>query len=381
MFVLYQFLLDRTKEGDFNSPIARYSLEVSAQRSKDVNLSLYMLQILASCTTLTTTVYQETYLNKAVPRFNKGNAETQALVKKVQASIAAATKREAEKKAETGEVTGTDAVTKSTKSAPDAVAGVKRSAPGGAPSAQAPKRVASATNGAAPGAAVSKPAIAPIKRPTTGATTAKTTTPTAAGTPAAKPKQVVAKPSGFFSAPPTTTKKPTPSTATKPASTANAKPAAKPNVEKKASVPAAPMAAAKPAFSFADTMANLTKAKEKEPAPKAGDTKDTRPPETAEEKQRRLRKESRRKLRVSFRPDHSLTEVRFFTHDPDEELGHDASMTRDVADVGGEGRMFKQHHDTMDIDDDDDDAGEETLRTYSPPSREFNKYALLRTCC
>jgi hypothetical protein len=94
---------------------------------------------------------------------------------------------------------------------------------------------------------------------------------------------------------------------------------------------------------------------------------DDGPPETDEERAKRLRKEERRKLRVSWKPDEELTEVRLFTHDPDEELGHDDSMMRDVGDVGGEGRMLKLHKD-LDDDDEEDGAGrEESLHPYTTP--------------
>lgn len=113
-------------------------------------------------------------------------------------------------------------------------------------------------------------------------------------------------------------------------------------------------------------MANLNKSKEKEPSPLKAEEKQA--PETAEEKVKRLRKEERRKLRVTFKPDSQLVETRIFHHDVDEELGHDASMIRDVSDVGGEGRMFKQHKDMMDIDEDDETAtGEENLGEYTSP--------------
>jgi hypothetical protein len=114
-------------------------------------------------------------------------------------------------------------------------------------------------------------------------------------------------------------------------------------------------------------MANLNKSKEKEPVPLKAEEKQA--PETVEEKAKRLRKEERRKLRVTFKPDSQLVETRIFHHDVDEELGHDASMIRDVSDVGGEGRMFKQHKDMMDIDEDDDTAtGEENLGEYITPA-------------
>lgn len=120
-------------------------------------------------------------------------------------------------------------------------------------------------------------------------------------------------------------------------------------------------------------MANLNKSKEKEPASNNVDEK--QPEESEDQRKKRLHKEARRKLRVTFKPDNQLVQVRIFHHDADEELGHDASMIRDVADVGGEGRMFKQHKDMMDIDEDDDGPGEENLGEYSPLTRMFTTRA------
>jgi hypothetical protein len=112
-------------------------------------------------------------------------------------------------------------------------------------------------------------------------------------------------------------------------------------------------------------MANLNKSKEKEPSPLK--TEEKVAPETPEEKAKRLRKEERRKLRVTFKPDSQLVETRIFHHDAEEEVGHDASMIRDVSDVGGEGRMFKQHKDMMDIDEDDETATtDESFGEYNP---------------
>lgn len=137
-------------------------------------------------------------------------------------------------------------------------------------------------------------------------------------------------------------------------------------------VPTAAVVAPKPTFSFAETMANLTKPKEAPPTTKA---EESRPPETEEEKKKRLRKEERRKLRVSFKPDDSLVEVRTFVHDPEEEMGHDDSMIRDVGDVGSEGRMLKMHKD-LDGNDDDDDSGNsvEQLQPWNPPSCNSLRY-------
>ena len=124
--------------------------------------------------------------------------------------------------------------------------------------------------------------------------------------------------------------------------------------------------APKPAFSFAETMANLTKPKE---IPTAAKSEADRPPETDEERKKRLRKEERRKLRVSFKPEGELVQIQIFTHDPEEDMGHDDSMIRDVGDVGGEGRMLKMHKDLDMIDDDEEVTGpEEELVPWNTPS-------------
>ena len=125
-------------------------------------------------------------------------------------------------------------------------------------------------------------------------------------------------------------------------------------------------------------MANLTKPKE---APSTMKAEENLPPETEEEKKKRLRKEERRKLRVSFKPDDSLTEVRIFVHDPDEEMGHDDSMIRDVGDVGGEGRMLKMHKDLEGLDEDEDGTStEEVLATWYTPSRKLSGLLHILSC-
>lgn len=125
----------------------------------------------------------------------------------------------------------------------------------------------------------------------------------------------------------------------------------------------------KPIFSFAETMANLNRAKSEMPLK----SEETRPPETAEEKRKRLRKEQRRKMRVSFKADDELVEVRTFVHDPEEELGHDDSMVRDVGDSRGEGQMLKLHKDLdlMDEEEEDYEPSEELPVVWHEPSCEL----------
>ena len=124
-------------------------------------------------------------------------------------------------------------------------------------------------------------------------------------------------------------------------------------------------------FSFADTLKNLNKTKESEPV----ESEEDRAPETPEERRKRLRKEDRRKLRVSFKPDDSLVQIRVFEHHPDEEIGHDDSMVRDANDIKGEGQMLKMHRE-RDVPDEDEEIGdipvpaaEEVLRPWRLPRR------------
>ncbi|MCJ1397186.1 hypothetical protein MMC11_000378 [Xylographa trunciseda] len=194
--------------------------------------------------------------------------------------------------------------------------------------------------------------------------TSSTSTAASTTAPKVKVNHVVAKPSLYASLQ-SASKKPGTSLAALKAAQQNDSKGSKSN-DGKATTTSAAAAAPKPTFSFAETMANLTKPKE---APSTTKTEESLPLETEEEKKKRLRKEERRKLRVSFKPDDSLTEVRVFVHDPEEEMGHDDSMIRDVGDVGGEGRMLKMHKDLEGLDDDEDGTNaEEVLATWNTPS-------------
>lgn len=121
----------------------------------------------------------------------------------------------------------------------------------------------------------------------------------------------------------------------------------------------------RPAFSFGDIMADLDKQKEAKSAEPAED----RPPETEEERKKRLRKEARRKLRVTWKPDAFLTEVRLFTHDPEEELGPGDHSQGEAGDIKGEGSVLKLHRDLDDMEEEEDGGiREEHLSDYSEPS-------------
>lgn len=118
-----------------------------------------------------------------------------------------------------------------------------------------------------------------------------------------------------------------------------------------------------PSSSFLGFIADMDKPKDT-PKVKVEDV----PNETPEAKAKRLRKESRKRLRVTWKSDQELVETRIFEHDPDEETGHEDSMMRDVGDTAREGEMLKRHHTDVDEIDDDDDE----IDFYTPHEIDFS---------
>lgn len=316
---------------------------------------------MARCSTLTVSLLDETKLNKVLLRFAKnGDDEVKALAQKVmdQATFNSKSKIEqAKAAAKPGDAKTEDAKMK--KDAPQraavpAVAGVKRSLGADAGNAHAAKRIASSSVTPPPGSNTAKPAAVLKKAPV-----AEKASIVAAASNASIPKVVSKTPSANSLSSLSGQKKPP--TISNGAASAK-KPITVPvKVEKKAGP------VSKPAFSFAEAMASLNKPPEPEPSAKQEEV--SRPDETPEERAKRLRKEERRKLRVSWKPDAVLVSVRIFHHDPEEELGHDANSVLDVGDINSEGRMFKAHRDAMDIDEDDDEQPmEQDYREWKTPS-------------
>ncbi|KAL5630375.1 hypothetical protein BROUX41_000247 [Berkeleyomyces rouxiae] len=104
---------------------------------------------------------------------------------------------------------------------------------------------------------------------------------------------------------------------------------------------------------FASLMQSINAPKAKSP-PK--DSKATpEPVETAEEKEKRLRKEARRKLRVRWRSDHELVQVREFKKEEsdDEDREKSANLTKDAGDDKSEGMALRQRP-IVDEEDEDD---------------------------
>lgn len=81
--------------------------------------------------------------------------------------------------------------------------------------------------------------------------------------------------------------------------------------------------------------------------------------ETPEEKARRLRKEKRRHLRVSWKEGDALTEVREFHKDVDEDEGRASNMIRDARDDRSEGMQLRKANQAQFKDEDEDEPAEE----------------------
>jgi len=358
IYLCYQFLQDRYAQDDLNGVLSRT-----------------ILKYLCKCTTLTEDKLSKTNLVKIFPRYaRKGDTEIQEMVKKVQDSAKENTKREMDagkKDADVAEKDGESAKTsKSSESSKPAspssaipktagtlsVAGVKRPAP--AQSTQPSKRFAT-----------SDPKTGDPVTANTGLKRPGSLNGTKVAAPALKPvvkttKMTSSNPSIFSGLMQPAAKKPaaTPKPATSSIVSAALKLADKPLIS---ATSTSTNGESTGGFSFAGTMASLSKANEKTASPKPDVNK---PVETEAQKAKRLRKEARRGLRVTWRPEGTLEEIKLFTHHPDEEIRQDTSMTRDVDDVGSEGRMFKQHKDMMDVEDEDDGPVIEELKSYSPPS-------------
>ncbi|PGH14959.1 hypothetical protein AJ80_05722 [Polytolypa hystricis UAMH7299] len=348
----YSFLLDRHTAAD-----------------SDGSLTVSILKLMSKFITMDQTMLEKTKNDKILTRFvKKGGDIIKKLAQIILENAAEVTKRKGDSSkpsSKEGTPNGSDhgsmlsqVVVPVTR--PDSVAGTKRPREPELADSIPTKRPVTPSN-AKP---ISKlaPATQTAKKAVGSAQDAKSASTGPAAT-ASKPKAniIVPKPPpSLFNSLMSASKKPGTSNAARAAAAAAAKEKANAATEPKETPSPAP---AKPAFSFSETMADLSKPKEIVAAKPI----EERAPETEEEREKRLRKEERRKLRVSWKPDDSLTEIRLFTHDPEEEIGHDESMIRDVDDVGGEGRTLKLHRD-LDLDDEEDqEMNEESMFPYSKP--------------
>ncbi|KAL8927048.1 MAG: hypothetical protein Q9208_002594 [Pyrenodesmia sp. 3 TL-2023] len=346
--VFYNFLADRFKEGDYTGSLVTAIMEASPLLEK---------------------VLERTKMDKVLPKVVKrGDEQGKMFAQKVLANAAAASKqksldRKSSQSSEHKDATAKKALAGSKTSSESTVAARKAQVNGEAGS-QPTKKGATISAATSSGSAATNAKGATLALRKASATDPKAGDKGAPAVSAGKVKTNVVAPkaTNFFSSLQSASKKPGTSNA--------ALKSAKPKEVKEGSapdnkIPNTATQTPKPGFSFAETLANLNKVKESAPAK----PEENRAPETAEERRKRLRKEDRRKLRVSFKPDDSLVQIRIFEHDPEEELGHDDNMVRDANDIKGEGQMLKRHRERDEMDEDDDvEATEEILSPWTAPS-------------
>ncbi|KAG9184925.1 hypothetical protein G6011_11755 [Alternaria panax] len=338
LYLCYQFLANRFKSKDYDGP-----------------LSAVIYEVLSRCGTLTSELLEETRLVKALASMKKhANDKHKTFIQQIIDGAAANSKKAKASpppKAEPVENKGikrpaTEAAGRSANENPLAKKPKTPDTPVGTVKKDAASALASKPPPASSNSTVQKrpgertaPAPAPVKTRVT---------------------QINNKPSGIFASINAAAKKPAPTPAASKAA-APTKSAALATKDKKPAT-----TTSKPAFSFTQTMASLSKAKEPEAAPVKSEK--PLPTETEEEKTKRLRKESRRHLRVTWRPETSLVEVKYFDHEADDEEmdGKEDHLVRDAGDIGGEGHMFKQHKE-LDLDDDDEEL--DLDRPWPPPSQ------------
>ncbi|KAB8205119.1 hypothetical protein BDV34DRAFT_213323 [Aspergillus parasiticus] len=341
---MYSFLLDRHQASDI-----------------DGAFTLNLLKLLARFVTMDEDVLQKTNVAKLLPRFvKKGGQVAKGLAQKILDNAATSTKRKLEGNKVAPKEASPAINTISNITLADAqrteLAGSKRPRDADVNGQPATKRMVVTSNLKSNQKPTNGPVTGPAKRPQEIGHEAK---PAAAAASRPKANIIAPKPTNLFGSLSSASKRPGTSNAERAAAAAAAKSSTP--TEKKESQPAPP----RPTFSFGDIMADLNKQKESPPSEPA----ENMPPETEEERTKRLRKEARRKLRVTWKPDDSLTEVRLFTHDPDEELGPGDHAQREAGDVKGEGSVLKLHRD-LDEFDEEEDGGvrEESLRDYYEPS-------------
>lgn len=134
--------------------------------------------------------------------------------------------------------------------------------------------------------------------------------------------------------------------------------AVKPAISKIEAKPVAPKVASSSSSSALSGIASLLDSinapKAEAPVANVKEGKGSETPEDPEQKAKRLRKEARRKLRVTWKPEAELVQVKIFHKDDDEDTGRANNMIRDAADDRSEGMVLKQRADAQDDEEDDD---------------------------
>ena len=363
LLALNSFLLDRITATDF-----------------DGSLVLSILKLMARFSTMTEEVLEQTKVSKILQRLTKkGGTESKELAQKILAKAVVATKKKAAVvKPESPADAVSSSVSKlSVAGQSDLPTGLKRPRDGEGSTVPAPKRVITKIPQSSKPLAVqaaerrraeaaaqvqaaksTKLTVNGVQKAAAAGTAPLATNSITLDKLKASTAPPVKPPASLFGSLQSASKKPGTSNADR-AAAAKEKPAPVPKADVSSS-PILPSKAA-PSFSISDFLSDMSKPKEAEPK-----KVEVLPNESDEQRAKRIRKEARRKLRVSWKPDDSLVETKIFTHDPEEELGQSDNMRRDVDDIGGEGRMLKLHMDKKGLEDEEDEGDE--LEEYSTPT-------------
>ena len=376
--VLSSFLIDRTKENEYASNFITSILEASCPSAFHEPCIIDGKQLMIRWLKVDRETLEKTKLDKLLPKLvKKGDEKTKVLAQRVldKSGIILSNRQVPDGKQSQLHTTKESNAVNSSKEDSRLSEGLKRSRANDLSSGVPNKKQANSEN-ASPNSTknIPKPVSGLEKRRQQAAKadvkSGQKATSSATVVEKVKTNHIAAKPSAFFSSLQSASKKPGTAKTTLPLSKG------KDGKEVATSDPKGAATAgstSKPAFSFAETMANLNKSKSDVPSK----SEEARPPETNEEKVKRLRKEQRRKMRVSFKADDELVEVRTFEHDPEEELGHDDSMVRDVGDSRNEGQMLKMHKDLnlMDEEEEDYEPAEELPAVWHEPSRKSSQFS------
>lgn len=374
-------MLDRFNAGDYDSSLVSNIMKVEFQYIPHMTLQVLTLeQFVVKFETLDTEMLEMTKLSKILQRFaKKATNDSKTLAHTIlDNAMAASAKKKTD--ASSGKVSSPGAAdSPGTAARREGVAGIKRAREGETSSQPATKKIARvASKPLAVQNAERRKALETSQATKDGGKTTGTATATSTGAPS-KGKVAVAAPpkSAVFSSLVSASKKPGTSLAARAAAAAKDKTPSAPSTAstsqvkdstKKDSPPRNANITVPQAKTGASSFLGLLADIEKKPERAVKKDSDI-PDETEEQKAKRLRKEARRKLRVTWKVDADLVETRLFTHDPSEEIGHNDSQMRDAGDTGREGEMLKLHKGMDDIDDDEeDDDSFDDLEPFIPPS-------------
>ena len=380
--VLSSFLIDRTKENEYSSDFITSILEASHSYASHARCMTDSKQLMIRWLKVDRETLEKTKLDKLLPKLvKKGDEKVKVLAQRVldKSGIIPNNKQVPDGKRSLLHETKEASAVNLSRDESRLSEGLKRPRAND-PSSGLPNKKQASSENASPNLSktIPKPVSGLEKRrqqaAKADAKSGQKATSSANVIEKVKTNHIAAKPSAFFSSLQSASKKPASLGKTTLPLSKGKDGKEVTNSDSKGAATAGPIS--KPAFSFAETMANLNRSKSDAPSK----SEEARPPETHEEKLKRVRKEERRKMRVSFKADDELVEVRTFEHDPEEELGHDDSMVRDVGDSRNEGQMHKMHKELHFTDEEEEDyePTEELPAVWHEPSC---KSAQLSGCC